>query len=62
MNQHHLNGLMQEIAGQFERMLGKVLGNKTLETKGLVKNLVGQAEMVLGNVQIRVKKRPSTPF
>lgn len=53
---------MQEIAGQFERMLGKVLGNKTLETKGLVKNLVGQAEMVLGNVQIRVKKRPSTPF
>lgn len=56
MNKNQVNGAVKDIAGQVQEEAGKLVGNKTQETKGLQKQVEGKAEKMLGDAQEFVQK------
>ena len=49
-------GLKEKVAGKIKEVAGKVLGNKEMEAKGIVKKTVGKAQAKFGDVKADVKK------
>lgn len=62
MNMDQLQGRMQKVAGSVEQAVGHALGNRRMAIAGLTKKLLGSAQMVHGDVKLRVQKRKLTPF
>ena len=56
MNKDQVKGRGKEIAGKTKEVTGKVVGNKSLEVKGIVEKNIGKAQADLGDARNNVKK------
>ena len=59
MNLNQIKGRSLESVGALQQLLGRLTGNKSLETRGLLKSLLGNAQCVLESVRAQVKSRPA---
>ena len=59
MNLNQIKGRSLESVGALQQLLGRLTGNKSLETRGLLKSLLGNAQCVLEGVRAQVKSRPA---
>jgi uncharacterized protein YjbJ (UPF0337 family) len=56
MNKDQTQGRVDEVKGKVKEVAGKVTGNKTMEHKGKVQNLKGQAQAGYGDLKADLKK------
>ena len=56
MNKDQSQGRVEEVKGKVKEVAGKVLGDKTMEHKGKIQNLKGQAQAVYGDLKADIKK------
>jgi len=56
MNKDQSQGRVEEVKGKVKEVAGKVTGNKTLEHKGKIQNLKGQAQAKYGDRKAAIKK------
>jgi uncharacterized protein YjbJ (UPF0337 family) len=55
MNKDQVKGAVKEAAGKLQQKTGKVLGNKTQETKGLATKIEGKAQKKVGDAKEALK-------
>ena len=56
MNEQHMKGTADKLAGKIKEFAGRVTGNKKLETKGKVDQLKGAVHNAVGNARDAGKK------
>ena len=56
MNKDQIKGRAKEVSGKIKEVTGKVVGNKTLEDKGIVEEAVGKVQKDLGDARNNAKK------
>jgi uncharacterized protein YjbJ (UPF0337 family) len=61
MNKDQVKGRVNEAKGKIKEVAGVLVGNETLEAKGKVQRIVGQAQAAFGDVKKDVKdsKKPA---
>ncbi|MBL0121704.1 MAG: CsbD family protein [Betaproteobacteria bacterium] len=59
MNKDQIQGRQKEAAGKIKEVVGKIVGDKEIEAKGIVKNTVGKAQASYGDLKAKVKKAVS---
>lgn len=57
MNKDQIKGRVEEIKGRVKEVAGKAVGNKSLESKGLVQKTVGKIQAGLGDLKSDVKSK-----
>ena len=55
LNKNQVQGTVKDLTGQVQEQVGKLVGNKEQEAKGLHKQVTGKAEKRLGDVKEVVK-------
>jgi uncharacterized protein YjbJ (UPF0337 family) len=55
MNKDQVKGRVKEAQGRFKEATGKLVGNETLEAKGKVQKVLGEAQAKFGDVKQDVK-------
>jgi len=55
MNKDQLKGRVEEMRGGIKEVTGKLLGDKTLEAKGIVEKNIGKVQENLGDVKQEVQ-------
>ncbi len=55
MNKGQVKGRAKEVKGMVKEVVGKLVGNKTLEEKGKVEKIRGEAQAEVGDVKQAVK-------
>jgi uncharacterized protein YjbJ (UPF0337 family) len=55
MNKDQVKGAVKEAAGKLQQKTGKVIGNKTQETKGLATKIEGKAQKKVGDAKEALK-------
>lgn len=55
MNKDQVKGRVKEAQGRFKEAAGKLVGNETLEAKGKVQKVLGEAQAKFGDVKQDVK-------
>ena len=58
MTDQHVKGAISTVKGTVNEGVGKLTGDKKLETKGKVQKVQGKAQDVLGDVEGRGRLRP----
>lgn len=61
MNKDQSKGRVEEVKGKIKEVVGKATGNETLEFKGKIQNIKGQAQASYGDLKEDLKKTPSHP-
>jgi uncharacterized protein YjbJ (UPF0337 family) len=56
MSTEHTKGTVSKVKGKLEQAVGKVTGKKELEAKGTLRQVQGDAQKGLGDVQDAVRK------
>jgi uncharacterized protein YjbJ (UPF0337 family) len=56
MNKNQINGKVSAIKGQVKELVGKVIGNPTLEVKGKAQKLAGKTQEKIGDITQDIKK------
>jgi uncharacterized protein YjbJ (UPF0337 family) len=56
MNEQHMKGAADKVAGKIKELAGRVTGNKKLETKGKVDQLKGAVHNAVGDARDTGKK------
>ena len=56
MNKDQVKGRIKEAEGKAKEVAGKVVGNKNLETRGVVQKNVGKIQKGLGDIKDDLKK------
>jgi uncharacterized protein YjbJ (UPF0337 family) len=56
MNKDQVKGRVKEAEGKIKQVAGKLVGNKTLEAKGVVQKTLGRAQAKFGDVKQDMKK------
>ncbi|MBM3117853.1 CsbD family protein [Jeongeupia naejangsanensis] len=51
MNKDQVKGVAKGIAGQVQEQAGKLVGSKSQQAKGLIRQAVGKAEKKLGDAE-----------
>ena len=51
MNKDQVNGRVNESEGKIKELAGKLVGNESLEEKGKIQKLLGEAQAKLGDVK-----------
>jgi uncharacterized protein YjbJ (UPF0337 family) len=57
INKDQVKGRAKEAEGKIKQVAGKVVGNKTLETKGMVQKNVGKVQGAYGDAKKNLKDR-----
>jgi uncharacterized protein YjbJ (UPF0337 family) len=60
MNRDQTRGRIEAAKGKAQETIGKVKGDKNLETKGKIQKDLGRARAAYGNLQANIKN-PKTP-
>jgi uncharacterized protein YjbJ (UPF0337 family) len=55
-NKDQVKGRVKEAEGKIKEVTGKLVGNQTLETKGMVQKNLGKAQAKFGDVKQDIKK------
>jgi uncharacterized protein YjbJ (UPF0337 family) len=55
MNKDQIKGRVKEAEGKIKEVAGKLVGNETLEAKGKVQKILGEAQAKFGDVKQDVK-------
>ena len=55
MNKDQVKGRIKEAQGKIKEVAGKLVGNETLEAKGKVQKIVGEAQAKFGDVKQNVR-------
>lgn len=55
MNKDQVKGQVKEVVGTLKEATGKVIGDKSLEAKGLAEKLVGKVQTEVGNIKSALK-------
>jgi uncharacterized protein YjbJ (UPF0337 family) len=55
MNKDQVKGRVKEAKGTIKEVAGKLVGNETLEAKGKIKKLFGEAQAKFGDVKQDIK-------
>ena len=55
MNKNQVKGITKDIAGKLQQGIGKLIGSRKQQAKGLQKQATGKAEEALGDVKEAVK-------
>jgi uncharacterized protein YjbJ (UPF0337 family) len=55
MNKDQIKGAAKEVVGKVQQETGKVFGSKTQQSKGLAKQISGEAEKNYGNAKELIK-------
>lgn len=61
MNKDQGKGRVEEVKGKIKEVVGKVTGNETLEYKGKIQNIKGQAQAGYGDLKEDIRKAASHP-
>ena len=56
MNKDQVKGRVKEAKGKIKEVAGVLMGNETMEAKGKVQRIVGQAQAKFGDVKQEVKE------
>ena len=56
INKDQVEGRVKEAAGKTEEATGKVVGNKSMQTKGIARKLAGTVQATYGDAKEDVKK------
>ena len=56
MNKDQVKGYVKQVKGQVKKTTGKILGDKTLETKGTLQNAAGKIQKGYGDAKEVIKK------
>lgn len=56
MNKDQVKGSFKEASGKAKEVTGKIIGNKALETKGIIEKNVGKAQVRYGEHKDDLKK------
>lgn len=56
MNKDQTTGRVEEVKGKIKEVTGKIIGDKTMEHKGKIENLKGQAQAAYGDLKADIKK------
>jgi uncharacterized protein YjbJ (UPF0337 family) len=51
MNKDRVNGTIDEVVGSAKQKVGGIIGNPTLQVKGLAQQAKGKIEKVLGKIE-----------
>ncbi len=57
MNKDQVKGQVKEVVGTLKEATGKVIGDKSLEAKGLAEKLVGKVQTEVGNIKSDLKDK-----
>jgi uncharacterized protein YjbJ (UPF0337 family) len=57
MNKDQVKGQVKEVVGTLKETTGKVLGDKSLEAKGLAEKIVGKVQTEVGNIKSDLKDK-----
>ncbi len=57
MNKDQVKGQVKEVVGTLKEATGKVLGDKSLEVKGLAEKTVGKVQTEVGNIKSDLKDK-----
>jgi uncharacterized protein YjbJ (UPF0337 family) len=55
MNKDQVKGRVKEAEGKIKEVTGKVVGNETLQAKGKIQKVLGEAQAKFGDVKQDVK-------
>ena len=56
MNKDQVKGRIEEMKGKVKQVMGRIVGNKTLEQKGKIGKTVGSVQASYGDLKDDVKK------
>lgn len=56
MNQNQVKGALKDVAGKVQEEVGKLVGSKEQQAKGLGKQISGKAEKTYGDAKETIKK------
>lgn len=57
MNRDQVNGRAKEVAGNIKEGVGKAVGNKKLQGKGMVEKTVGKVQAGYGDAKEKAEKK-----
>lgn len=57
MNKDQVKGRVEEVKGKVKEVAGNIVGNKSLEAKGIVQKNAGKIQAGLGDVKSEVKSK-----
>lgn len=57
MNKDQVKGRIEEVKGALKEVAGNLVGNKKLESEGLVQKNVGKTQSGLGDIQSDIKSK-----
>jgi uncharacterized protein YjbJ (UPF0337 family) len=55
MNKDQVKGQFKEVVGSVKEATGKILGDKSLEAKGIAEKIVGKVQTEVGNIKSDLK-------
>lgn len=55
VNKDQVKGRVNEVKGKIKEVAGNLVGNETLEAKGVVQKLTGQAQAKFGDIKQDLK-------
>jgi len=56
MNKNQVKGALKDVAGKVQEEVGKLVGSKEQQAKGLGKQIAGKAEKTYGDAKETIKK------
>lgn len=56
MNKNQIDGALKNVAGKVQEEVGKLVGSKEQQAKGLGKQISGKAEKTYGDAKETIKK------
>lgn len=56
MNKNQVKGALKDVAGKVQEEVGKLVGSKEQQAKGLGKQISGKAEKTYGDAKETIKK------
>ena len=56
MNKAQVKGRVEQVKGRIKQVSGTIVGNKALERKGAVQEIVGKVEADMGDLKEDLKK------
>ncbi|CAM3823047.1 CsbD family protein [Polynucleobacter arcticus] len=57
MNKDQVKGRIEEVKGAVKEVAGNIVGNKSLETEGIVQKNIGKVQAGLGDIKSDVKSK-----
>lgn len=57
MNKNQVKGEVEQAKGAVKEVLGKSVGNESLESEGIVQKTVGKVQSLVGDVQAKLKSK-----